>query len=262
MGLCKLHSDSEILGMSLQLYALTWSVYIPLPGETKRLAEVGRIDLGLVQADMNVHKPEDCVPLRQRAFLKRADMVSRRLWFLWNEDSNSLDCGCCGGCQFLNGHISRSSAPSTIHYKHEKTLPQISSLQSLKKSLQTLCIRDIECSQLLHSGLQEYYDGSSDLSSQHISPGSDTESFVSAQASLLSSNLSDTNKFYSLENVNEAGLEGHILPEMIKQKQEECNQAEDPLLLSLLPSYKYHHMSLYINNNTDNKVGVVYYCVY
>ena len=255
MGLCKLHSEGETLGLSLQLHALSCSVYTPALGVAGRLSETGRVDLGLVELDMALREPEDCVPDRQLAFLKRADQATRRLWFLWNEDSNG-DCGCCGGCQFLDGCISRQ--PLTAHCTADKSLPQTSGLQALKRSLQTVSVRDVACPQLLHSGLLEYYERPAEASPAQPSTGSDTESFVSAQASLNSSPASDTNQYFSLENVNEAGLEGHTLPELVAQKntQEGCNQEEslaDNVLLSLLPLYKYHSTILHIN--PESKVG-------
>ena len=252
--MCKLHSEGETLGLSLLLHALTCSVATPVAGEPRRLAEAGQLAVGAVQAEISLKELEDCVPQRQWNFLRRADGGSRRLWFLWAEQS-STDCGCCGGCQFLDGSITRkplqhrATPPSRPdpHPKHAQTL----SLLSLKKSLQTVSLRDLACPRVLHTGLQAYYERPSLHSpSQPSTTGSDTESFASAKGSLSSTSDSDTNEFYSLENVNEAGLEGHTLPDDWREKQSTGTQTVLDPLYSLLSSYKYHAVALPIGGGT------------
>ena len=240
MGMCELHAESETLGLSLQLHALSCSMCTPVAGDTQRLAEAGQVEVGLVQADITLRKPKDCVPERQLAFLRRADLSTRRLWFLWSEESSSgpgVSCGCWGGCQFLDSCISRhppKPATTSAVYTSARHLPFLKSgtmcgpLQALKKSLQTVCVGDVACPQLIHTGLQAYYDTQSPWPPAPQTTGSDTESFVSAR----SESASDTNEFFSMENVNEAGLEGQSLE-------------PDPLH-SPLASYIFHTIPIYV----------------
>ena len=69
------------------------------------LLECGCIDVGTIHGDIVLREPHEANEERQRYFLRRADQNARRLWFLWNKD---FSCGCCGGCQFLDGAIQRS----------------------------------------------------------------------------------------------------------------------------------------------------------
>ena len=262
MGLCGLHADSETLGLSLQLHALSCLMCTPMTKDLHRLMEAGRVEVGRVQTDIALRKPKSCVPERQRAFLTKADMASRRLWFLWSPKAAGLGCGCCGGCQFLDSSITRRPPrPSATVFTADHLSPALKrgtvsrdlGLHALKKSLQTVCISDMACPQVIHTGLQGYYDRlyQLDSSPSHPCTGSDTESFVSARASPDPSSESDTNEFYSLENVNEAGLEGHNLPGWRKprSKVEECrNEPETDTVLedlpSFLPSYNYQIIPL------------------
>lgn len=275
MGLCKLHCGSETLGMSVQLHALTCSVCTPEAGEARTLSEAGKIDIGLVHGDVALQEPKDCVPSRQLAFLKRADTCTRRLWFLWEE----VGCGCCGGCQFLDDCIKRRPPrlPSSCAvYNSECSLPsgtlsRAFGLHSLKQSLQSISLHDLACPTLLHHGLLAYYDqryqSVGDTSPSQPSAGSDTESFVSARGSPDDSrSQSDTNEFYSLENVNEAGLEGHTLPEQLwrrprskteggKKKSEAApGLEEESALHSILPSFVYHTIPLHIGIKKPSQV--------
>jgi hypothetical protein len=70
--------------------------------------ECGCIDLGSIQGDIRLREPQEAAPHRQQQFLKRADASSRRLWFLWDD---KYQCGCCGGCQYLNGSVQRDESP-------------------------------------------------------------------------------------------------------------------------------------------------------
>ena len=296
MGMCKLHAGSETLGLSLALHALTCSVYVPVSRETGRMLEAGRVEVGLVEGDIALREPKDCVPERQCAFLRRADMATRRLWFLWDDHSSEdtgLGCGCCGGCQFLDGCIlPRTPRPSTTcavemadhQLPAQKTtaLAQAFGLHSLKSSLQSVGIRDLTCLQLIHSGLLNYYkkcyEGEGEASPSQQLPGSDTESFVSARASPSDSGSPfNTNEFYSLENVNEAGLEGHTLLQWRKPMSKlegdgevhvaAVNQSEPHSLLeeedplqSLLPTYVYQTIPLHISVETPTPQYKVHVC--
>ena len=262
--MCKLHAEGETLGLSLQLEGLTCSLATSIAGELRRLAEAGRLVVGPVQAELSVQEPQDCVPQRQWDFLRRADMSSRRLCFLWTEQSQP-DCGCCGGCQFLDGLISRQTlqpqVTTTIGLdSHQRPAHTAALLVSLKKSLHTMCLRDLACPHLLHTGLLEYYEGASKSSPNQCSPpGSDTESFASAKDSLSSEYNSDTNEFFSLENVNEAGLEGHTFPTDNWRNEREQGREAAVLdsLYALLPSYKYNSHTLHISRETHTTLQVV-----
>lgn len=287
MGMCRLHCDSETLGLTLQLHALTCLVCTPVTGDTRRLFEAGRVDVGLVQGDIALREPKDCVPQRQLAFLRRADTATRRLWFLWDEGAKNhshggvaLSCGCWGGCQFLDGSIQRcppqstttSAVYATVPSEKTGTLSWTFALHSLKKTLQSVCFRDLACTQLIHKGLLDYYDkrypSVGEASPCQPSAGSDNESFVSARASPGNSgSQSDTNEFYSLENVNEAGLEGHSLPEQLWRKPRSSTEtagmknevhtlfhmlAEEDTLHPLLPSYVYRCIPFYISTKAPS----------
>lgn len=245
--MCNLHSEGETLGLSLQIHAITCSVGIPLTGGLHKLSETGQLSVGTLQADISLTAPEDCVPQRQRCFLQRADERTQRLWFLWN-DNESINCGCCGGCQFLDSCISRRpilTFPPRPNAKSTHTL----SLTSLKKSLQSAKLKDFTCPNLLHAGLQTYYERSFQPSPVQRCTTSDTESFASARASLSSGSLySDTKEhYYSLQDVNEAGLDEHITHKDLRSSGNE-GTVSDPLQ-SLLPSYKYHVVVLHINGD-------------
>jgi hypothetical protein len=279
MGMCKLHAGSETLGLSLLLHALTCSVCMPMSGGTSRMLEVGRVEMGLIEGDIALQEPKDCVPERQRTFLRRADAATRRLWFLWDTSGGTgLGCGCCGGCQFLDGSISpRPPRPSTtcagdtadhlLPSQKAGALAEAFGLHSLKTSLQSVCIRDVACPQLIHTGLLGYYNKcyEGEASPSQTLIGSDTESYVSARASPSDSgSLSNTNEFYSLENVNEAGLEGQTLLQWRRPKsklegdsatagkQREARPLlveEDPLH-PFLPSYVYQTIPIYVSIKT------------
>lgn len=273
MGMCRLHCDNETLGMSVQLHALMFSVCTSVAGEARTLLEAGRIEIGLVHGDIALQEPKDCVPYRQLTFLKRADTLTKRLWFLWGEEG----CGCCGGCQFLDGCIKRSPPrlPSSCAvYNSDYNLPpgplsRAFGVHSLKHSLQSVCLYDLACLFLLHHGLLAYYarryQPVCDTSPSQPSADSDTDSFVSAQASPGDSgSQSDTNEFFSLENVNEAGLEGHTVPEQLlrrpRGKPETVGKSEtvteDGTLHSILPYFLYHTISLHIGIKTPSEVGL------
>ena len=244
LGTCMLHSDSETLGLSLQLHGLTCSLYSPSP-DHHCLLQAGELDVGSVQGDITLREPLDCVPQRQRTFLRKADKRTRRLWFLWQEESGAelpahmvgeFLCGCCGGCQFLDGYLQRRAprhpsscavyaAEPPLPHRHlgAGTMARALGLQGLRRALHSACIRELECLQHIHLGLlnfcaRRYPPVTEETPTAGQPPiSSDTESFVSALASQEDSE-SDTNEYYSLENVNEAGLEGHVLPEQPRKK--------------------------------------------
>ena len=212
-----------------------------------------------------LRKPLDCVPQRQKDFLRKADAHSKRLWFVWGEEregeGEELACGCCGGCQFLDGCIQRlpPQPPSSCAvYVSELFLPPASSstntftkalgLHSLRKALQSAHVKELSCLQRIHRGLLGFYEkryppvtGNAAVGRPTSFIGSDSESFVSALASQEASDTdapaSDTGEYYSLENVNEAGLEGHTVPEQLRKrprKSDAATKQSTPTLLDVM----------------------------
>lgn len=194
-------------------------------------------------------------------------------------------CGCCGGCQFLDGCIQRPAPkhPSSCAvYAAEPPLPhgragtgtmaRALGLQDLHRALHSACIRELDCLQHIHLGLLSFCERryppvpEETTAASQPSTSSDTESFVSALASQEGSE-SDTNEYYSLENVNEAGLEGHVLPEQLRRKSHKKGSAtsaeiadsnaspptlldvlseEDPLLTAL-PTHCNQQLTFYVS---------------
>ena len=153
------------------------------------MLECGVIDVGNVQGDLNLREKEECVPRRQREFLKLADARTKRLWFLWRDEDGSegtgtgrkglkdeFRCGCCGGCPFLGGIIERQLPRDKLHSvayvsglsadspeRPEKPEPGSGStykslgLQALRKVLPGFSIKELDCIQYIHQGLLEHY---------------------------------------------------------------------------------------------------------
>ena len=251
LDLCSLHSNAETFGLSLQLQGLTATSYTTASSMPNLgcLLECGLLDIGNIQGDLSLREIKDCVPQRQLEFLKKADHKSRRLWFLWHEVEeregevvlrDEFRCGCCGGCVFLDGCVERQpprvkldSTVYTAQLSHSSstkmeastlpgTLSRSLALQSLKKTLPTLSVTEIECVSRIHQGLLDHYDqkyskpviiGDIPASnpqetldiSRPISVVSDS-TFVSARSSLTS--LVEDDKFLSMEDIDKAGLYG------------------------------------------------------
>lgn len=242
MDLCDLHSEAETLGLSLQLHGLTATTFIPAKSDPSCMLECGLLDVGNIQGDLNLREVEECVPKRQLDFLRKADRKTKRLWFLWKEEEGlgpvggEILCGCCGGCLFLEGCIERllpREKTESVVYKQQLSSSDSASvmtaskslgLQTLKKVLSTLSVKELECVLCLHQGLLGHYelrygklDDSAKETDEPARVGESTEespevsmisdgSFVSARSSLTS--LTEDDQFMSIENINEAGLEG------------------------------------------------------
>ena len=233
--MCTLHSEAETLGLSLQLQGLTATTYVPSTSDPCSMLEVGQLDVGNIQGDLHLREHLECVPERQRTFLERADSATRRLWFLWKEKQSSdvSLCGCCGGCLFLDGSIERQlpkeKIQSSVYCPLFPSLPTDTmsrhlGLQPLKKSLLLTKASEVDCVRSLHRGLLEHYNlrygvkvigqsaqesgppENSSESRQSLTLTSD-ESFVSARSSLTSF-FEGEEQFVSLQNINEAGMEG------------------------------------------------------
>ena len=258
MSLCNLHAQSQTLGLSLLVHGISCSLATPAVVEPQRLVEVGQLEVGAVQVELSLQEPEECVPQRQRDFLWRADSASRRLWFLWSESGDSgcqPDCGCCGGCQFLDGCIIRKPLqPGVAASNRHKKPANTSALFSLRQSLQSMCVQELSCLQVLHCGLLAYYDGLAQISSSQPPPhnGSDTESFASAKASLSSESFSDAHDFYSFENATEAevGLAHGWGGQRKMAGKGRTATSQTNLLFGLLPSYKFQALAVPVFTET------------
>ena len=190
------------------------------------MLECGLIDVGNVQGDLNLREREECVPYRQREFLKLADGKTRRLWFLWRDDEDGVGgrdagrkelkdefrCGCCGGCPFLGGCIERQLPRDKMHSvaytsqlstEPEKLEKQESGsaftykslgLQSLRKVLSAFSIKELDCIQYLHQGLLDHYAvryGKPNITSSVYTEGNKDDQCVGKRALVTeSSNVS------------------------------------------------------------------------
>lgn len=222
---CTFHSDQVTLGLSWQLQGLTVSGLLPDPQEPTLYLKVGLLDLNPVQGDLALREPMECVPERQLSFLRKADQRTRRLWFLWG--ASDWQCGCCGGCVFMQGSVARKpiiarseSAVYRPHFSPLTSLPRHLAMQGLNAKLQVMSISDVDCLWCLHRGLLDHYraryagKGHTPLttprqqeSSSKVLSLSDDASFVSARSSLTSLLAEE---YKSVGEVNMAALEDHV----------------------------------------------------
>ncbi|XP_011301889.1 uncharacterized protein KIAA1109 isoform X7 [Fopius arisanus] len=70
--------------------------------------EVGSVSLGpvIIEAAISLPTPEHNLHLVQNKYLKTHDEKTKRLWFLWPQESGvkPAKCGCIGGCAFFGGN--------------------------------------------------------------------------------------------------------------------------------------------------------------
>ena len=241
--MCTLHQNAETLGLSLQLQGLTASCYAPTQQDPSCLLECGTLDVGNIQGDLTLREVFECVPARQLEFLRKADDRTRRLWFLWSEDSSQeVRCGCCGGCVFLDSSVERLPIREKLESSVYTSQPPISSssalgkqtdsvtssmvqaLHSLKRSLANSGVKEVECVESIHKGLLEHYsmrysqfpgvELRAAKDDERLTPSTETNrhsyisdgSFVSAHASLTSLLETEEEQFVSMENIDETGL--------------------------------------------------------
>lgn len=220
--MCNLHNGVQTLGVSLQLTSLTISAFVASKSESSTLLECGCVDIGTICSDMILREQCEAMPQRQQDFLHRADRRMKRLYFVWEED---IPCGCCGGCQFLNGVALRpeSKAHSIFHFsryfcnlqpivsqgngcsqypENVGCIHSFSNLSSLEQLHKVLLIHyhiredtSTNTKILLQSVTNE--ELSHGLEEEALSQGSDS-SFVSARESL--SSLNDIEQFKSVHN--------------------------------------------------------------
>ncbi|XP_069487254.1 bridge-like lipid transfer protein family member 1 isoform X10 [Ambystoma mexicanum] len=72
--------------------------------------EAGSVNLGLITTDVALAADHPSKHEVQRHFLETHDSRTRRLWFLWPEDTvknkrSKNKCGCLGGCRFFGGIV-------------------------------------------------------------------------------------------------------------------------------------------------------------
>lgn len=213
LQMCTFHDGDDTLGLSWQLQSLTVTGLLPDPQEPSLTLQVGLLDLNILQGNLALREPLDSVASRQLSFLRRADLRTRRLWFLWKEESLPVPCGCCGGCLFMKNCVTRKTP--VVRSESAVYAPQFSPLTSVPRHMgfgklgETLLqsnISELECMWSLHKGLQDHYQVRyADKRSAHQAPltlrpeersskvissrpvsGSDDASFVSARSSLTS----------------------------------------------------------------------------
>ncbi|XP_031778304.1 transmembrane protein KIAA1109 isoform X8 [Nasonia vitripennis] len=70
--------------------------------------EVGSVSMGpiVIEAAISLPTPEHNLHLVQNKYLKTHDEKTKRLWFLWTQDSSAKmsRCGCIGGCAFFGNN--------------------------------------------------------------------------------------------------------------------------------------------------------------
>ncbi|XP_062545321.1 bridge-like lipid transfer protein family member 1 isoform X7 [Armigeres subalbatus] len=73
---------------------------------TEPWLEVGCLSLGpiIIEAASALPIPEHCLHLVQHNYLKLHDERNKKLWFLWANTSDSIRCGCVGGCAFFGSN--------------------------------------------------------------------------------------------------------------------------------------------------------------
>ncbi len=220
------------------------SSYVPTADDPSCMLECGCVDIGNILGDLSVRDVNECVPRRQRYFLERADAQSKRLWFLWSEGGGrgeEFRCGCWGGCAFYDSCVQRSQpqekdtsvvyAPPFLLSESLKSetgpsAHRVLGLHNLRRTLPTLCVKNLDCVRLLHQGLLEHYDlrysqepqvRQSSATASGREEGGALESQVSADRSSVTSEGSfhsarssltslAEDEFASIPSVNEAGL--------------------------------------------------------
>ena len=255
------------------------------------LLECGHVDVGTIHSEIIVREQTEALSQRQQNFLCRADRRWKRLQFVWKEDTL---CGCCGGCQFLEGVVQTSdssihsifnfsryfthvpptdtdvhtsiSCTDNIGYIH--SFHKLSSLEKLHKVL------------LAHYHLKMHMPIDTDFRLQSttttvlvndiemdgFSQGSDS-SFVSARESL--SSLNDNEQFRSVHNspqvsekhtkrrrkVSEYGL-GYPSPRVNPKPQQSNFHSQSTAYRNMLDMYEYKmkKVKVYSTSPTESTV--------
>ncbi|XP_019853101.1 PREDICTED: uncharacterized protein KIAA1109-like isoform X3 [Amphimedon queenslandica] len=211
LDLCNLHQGTETVSLSAILKSLNASFLIEIPECSGVYCECACFDVGAIEGDFSLREPLEADSNRQKSFLKLSDL-SHRLWFLWD---NCYTCGCCGGCQFLDGCISREDylpvSHSSRYFAKVKYDPIINrSPRSLPEIPLHLSIDNVPSLECLHNCILKYY-GFADLQrsgSMNLQEHDDDElvsrdseaSFDTAKSSFQSDSFSGDEHFASLQN--------------------------------------------------------------
>ncbi|XP_041436679.1 KIAA1109 L homeolog isoform X7 [Xenopus laevis] len=135
---CNLHNQAVGEGISAAIQDVQLRQYIEQmdssrlglqPAVLRRAywLETGSVFLGLITADIALAADHSSKHEVQRQFLETHDSRTKRLWFLWPDDSvknkrSRNKCGCLGGCRFFGG-----TATGLDFFKLEELTPSSSS---------------------------------------------------------------------------------------------------------------------------------------
>ena len=199
LDFCSLHQTGQTMGVSWQLHSLTATSYLPDSQDPSILLQVGVLQVGRVSGDVSVSESSECVTVRQRKFLHRADRQTKRLWFLWEHKQEV--CGCCGGCVFLEGCLARhplTSMEEAAMYGPQfaplAVVPRQLGIPGLGPALQETSVDQLGCMRTIHKSLLDHYvmryGGTLHQLVKESQPSSltnsDSEIFHSARSSLTS----------------------------------------------------------------------------
>ncbi|MEE6461639.1 hypothetical protein FKM82_001355 [Ascaphus truei] len=138
---CNLHNQSVGEGISAAVQDLQLRQYIEQldsgrlglqPAVLRRAywLETGSVILGLITADIALAADHSSKHEVQRLFLETHDSRTKRLWFLWPDETvknkrSKNKCGCLGGCRFFGG-----TSTGLDFFKLEDLTPSSSSVIS------------------------------------------------------------------------------------------------------------------------------------
>lgn len=278
LEMCTLHKSEETLGLSWQLHSLTGTGLLPDPQNPSVQLEVGLINVSNVTGGLALQEPLDCVPSRQIQFLHRADQRSQRLWFIWEGGPDM--CGCCGGCLFQAGSISRRplcKASDSAVYGPQFTpltaIPRHLGMQDLPTALRDTSIDQVSCLWTLHRSLLDHYylRYAGHRTTTHAHPSSDSdihssgsEIFQSARSSLTSP-MDD--KYLSLDSVNPplevdikktrhkkkpSNLSSDIRASVMEDVDGPQSMQED--YINIVPSHLLHSATFHISPSTGTRL--------
>ncbi|XP_075056358.1 bridge-like lipid transfer protein family member 1 isoform X4 [Mixophyes fleayi] len=135
---CNLHNQAVGEGISAAIQDVQLRQYIEQldssrsglqPAVLRRAywLETGSVSLGLITADIALAADHSSKHEVQRHFLETHDSRTKRLWFLWPDDTlknkrSRNKCGCLGGCRFFGG-----TATGIDFFRLEELTPSSSS---------------------------------------------------------------------------------------------------------------------------------------
>nr|XP_027205737.1 transmembrane protein KIAA1109-like [Dermatophagoides pteronyssinus] len=108
LATCNLHVRNEFDGFTLLVSNLMIRQFVSLLsmkdlGRTHEWAEISSISTGTIFLDSAIRSSEiDNYTISQYDFLRKHDNKTKRLWFLWNDQTK---CGCVGNCAFFGCNL-------------------------------------------------------------------------------------------------------------------------------------------------------------